>query len=162
MRFVDQDYLFNTVTKEELQEKFWYERHIFKTSEIPTRTNNLHDFYGHLIWLMFPKTKRFFNILHNSNMASDSPFFKHRSMVQNFLTLFDECGVIVFIEESHFNDLKELLDGMKFKELFWNNRQQVIDKMQFLIFGHSIFEMLTQRPYIGKLYLPYLFSLTMY
>ncbi|KAF0979841.1 hypothetical protein FDP41_000994 [Naegleria fowleri] len=150
LQFVDQEYLLNTCTKEKLQESFWYERHIYSTSQIPTRFNNLHDFYGHLIWLMFPKTKRLFNKLHLEHMKSPSSnTVKERSPLQNFLTLFDECGVVVFIEESSFEELKNLLYGMQFKKLFWNHRARVESQMIFTIFGHSIFDTLTQHPYIG-------------
>ncbi|KAG2389539.1 hypothetical protein C9374_014099 [Naegleria lovaniensis] len=150
LQFMDQDYLLHTLTKEKLQEGFWYERHIHATSQIPTRFNNLHDFYGHLIWLMFPKTKRLLNILHLEHMKShSSKSVKERSSLQNFLTLFDECGVVVFIEESSFQELKNLLYGMQFKKLFWNYRASVESKMIFTIFGHSIFDTLTQHPYIG-------------
>ncbi|EFC47502.1 predicted protein [Naegleria gruberi] len=150
LKFVDQDFIMANVSSEKLEEGFWYERHICETSQVPTRFNNLHDFYGFLIWMTFPKTKRLFNLLHNQNMLErDNPHCKKRSPTQNFLTLFDECGVLVCIEENHFEELKSLLYNMEFKELFWKRREVVEENMLFINFGHSILEMLTMRPYIG-------------
>jgi len=150
IKFLEQGELMQTVDKTALDEAFWYERHIHKTRQVPTRYNNLHDFFGHLIWVAFPKTKTLFNKMHIENMMyPSSRDVKQRSTVQNFLTLFDECGVIVFIEEEQYDTLSNMLMDMKFKELFWSNRDLLTRHVNFVIFGHSILEMLSMRPYIG-------------
>ncbi|KAL9650492.1 hypothetical protein ABK040_004711 [Willaertia magna] len=144
LQFVNQNEI---LTNNNLQNEipFWYENFIFKNCKIPTRENNLHDFYNMLIWLTFTKTKSYFNYLHLKNSNNT----KNRTTLQNFITLLDECGVLIFVKNNYFNFFKENLENMKFKDLFFKNKKEIIDNCHFIIIGHSIFEMLTTKPYIG-------------
>jgi hypothetical protein len=52
-------------------------------------------------------------------------------------TLFDEGGVVVACAEPA---LARLLEGFRWRELFWARRQEVIAAMKFFVFGHAVLE----------------------
>ena len=60
-----------------------------------------------------------------------------RGTPRDVLTLFDEGGVIVASSEP---ELGTLLREFKWKTLFWQRRDEVIESMRFYVFGHSIYE----------------------
>ncbi|CAM5212301.1 hypothetical protein ALON55S_02729 [Alishewanella longhuensis] len=67
-----------------------------RLSKSPTRAENWHDFFGALIWCLFPKTKALLNQLHMAEIAEHGQ--QQRSKLRNKLTLLDECGVLVCLE----------------------------------------------------------------
>jgi hypothetical protein len=123
----------------------YYEEFIYATAQVPTRQQNWHDFFGALIWCVFPKTKALLNKLH---MAEINRFgLKQRSKLRNKLTLFDECGVIICLEPAAAGHAG-LLRTHQWQQSFVALRQQWGQGIRPLIFGHAIYEMATA-PFIG-------------
>jgi len=136
----------------------YYEEFIFKRRQVPTRLHNWHDFFGALIWCLFPKTKTLLNQLH---MAEISEYgLKERSTLRDKLTLFDECGVLVLYHKSAedviaalrqhqwqyaFVEQRALWQSNTFSPLPATTTQAALSAM---IFGHANYEMAT-RPFIG-------------
>lgn len=123
-----------------------YEELIYHTGQVKTRRCNWHDFFNMLVWLTFPKIKKAINRIHfeqqlSKNFASSTP----RQPLENFLTLFDENGVVVVSSDER---LLDLIRTMQWKELFWKNREILSEKMRVFVIGHSLHEKLLT-PYIG-------------
>ena len=71
-----------------------YEKHIYESAEISTRENNWHDLFNALVWCRLPRLKLAMNTLHARHMGPEDT--ASRGKVRDALTLFDECGAIVF------------------------------------------------------------------
>ena len=71
-----------------------YEHRIFATGQVSTRPHSWHDLFNALVWTRFPLIKTAMNCLHNQAGASLKS--GSRGQLRDALTLFDECGVIVF------------------------------------------------------------------
>lgn len=141
------------------QDGRYYEEFIFKRKEIPTRLNNWHDFFGALIWCLFPKTKTLLNQLHMAEIAEHG--VKERSKLRNKLTLFDECGVLVLYQKSA-EDVIAALRQHQWHYAFvgqralWQNNTLAQSQaatasapaLAAMMFGHANYEMAT-RPFIG-------------
>ena len=69
----------------------------------------------------------------------------NRSSVGDALTLFDEDGVVVLSAEP---GLLDLIREFRWKELFWQRRDDVRTNMRFLIFGHALYHK-AMSPFIG-------------
>ena len=111
-----------------------YELRIFRTGEIATRPENLHDWFNALVWLAFPRTKARINALH----AAEIPFeHGQRGRRRDMLTIFDEGGAIVVCEDA---ELIALLRAMRWRELFWKRRADVKAAMRFVVLGHAVLE----------------------
>ena len=121
-----------------------YEKRVYAYGKVLTRKANWHDLFNALVWITFPKTKAAINRHHYREMASREGG-ELRGAVRDALTLFDESGVIV---SSGDRSLSELLTGFEWKELFWERREDVVAKMHFYLFGHSIYEK-ALNPYKG-------------
>ena len=78
-------------------EKRYYETIISEDGVVPTREQNWHDLFNALIWLQFPKTKSLLNELHISDINEYG--VNPRTVRRNRITHFDECGVVLAIEE---------------------------------------------------------------
>ena len=137
------------------QDGRYYEDFIYQRCEIPTRLQNWHDFFGALIWCLFPKTKTLLNQLHMAEIAIHGQ--KVRSKLRNKLTLFDECGVLVLYQKAAL----PVIDAVRqhqWQHAFVDNRllwsgavsaqQPAQAQLQAMIFGHANYEMAT-RPFIG-------------
>lgn len=127
------------------QDGRYYEDFIFATRQIPTRAENWHDFFGALIWCLFPHTKALLNQLHMADIALHGQ--KQRTALRNKLTLFDECGVVLCLEPAalaHADWLRE----HNWQQSFLSQRRQWWQGVRPLIFGHAIYEMATM-PFIG-------------
>ena len=120
-----------------------YERRVFLTGEVPVRTANWHDLFNVLAWLSFPHAKAALNARHVSEMPSEMP--GRRGRVRDALTQFDEDGMIVL---SSAPDLLGLVRAFRWKDLFWTRRDDVSQRMRFLVFGHALYEKLLT-PFIG-------------
>jgi hypothetical protein len=123
-----------------------YEPCCYLSGEVQTRADNWHDFFNALVWLTFPKAKAAINTRHYQALTraadtSDS----QRGRVRDMATLFDESGVIVVCANA---ELANLLLTFQWKELFWQQREQVRAAMGFYIFGHGLYEKALQ-PYTG-------------
>lgn len=123
----------------------YYESFIFDTKQIPTRAENWHDFFGALIWCLFPKTKAVLNQLHMAEIAEHGQ--KQRSKLRNKLTLLDECGVLVCLEPEQLAHA-ELLRNHHWQQSFVTKRSDWWQGVRPVIFGHAIYEMATA-PFIG-------------
>lgn len=118
----------------------YYEEYIYATRCIPTRKDNWHDFFGALIWCLFPKTKALLNQLHIAEIAQYG--LKQRSKLRNKLTLFDECGVVICLEPDALNHA-ELLRRHQWQQSFVARRGDWQQQVRPIIFGHAIYEMAT-------------------
>ena len=137
MRFVDNEML--------SADGRYYEEYIFATQRVPTRKNNWHDFFGALIWCLFPNTKALLNQLHMAEIALYG--LKQRSQLRNKLTLFDECGVVVCLEPDALAHA-DLLRTHQWQQSFVTKRQDWWQGIRPMVFGHAIYEMATA-PFIG-------------
>jgi hypothetical protein len=125
-----------------------YESRINLYGEIQTRRNNWHDFFHLLAWLTFPRTKAALNAIHmdmarTRHEAGANP--GQRSARESLLTLFDENGAVVMSSDE---SLLQLIRDFKWKELFWQRRAELADKLQCITFGHALYEK-GLMPYLG-------------
>ena len=131
-----------------------YEPRCYLTGEVQMRTHNLHDLFNALVWLTFPKAKAVINERHYHAMIKESVTNKvesssERGAVRDVNTLLDESGVIVAYSNANSGaDLAGLLRNFKWKELFWQRREQVRAEMGFYLIGHGLYEKALQ-PYVG-------------
>jgi len=136
-----------------------YEPRCYLHGEVPTRSNNWHDLLNALVWLAFPKTKaainaRHYDALMQEGAADDVVTGSERGAVRDVNTLLDESGVIVaYSNASSGVELAGLLRDFKWRELFWQRREQLRPQssqqaMGFYIFGHGLYEK-TLQPYVG-------------
>lgn len=113
-----------------------YECRVWARGEVETRADNWHDFFNALVWLSFPETKRAITAAH---VAAMQPTGEQRNLRRDALTHFDECGIVVLASDP---TLLDLLRGFQWQALFVERRQDVIEKMRFVIFGHATYEAL--------------------
>jgi hypothetical protein len=113
-----------------------YEERIFRTGEVATRPGSRHDLFNALAWLAFPRTKAVLNRIHHDELVR-RPASGARGTARDVVTLFDEGGVIVGCAEP---SLARLVEGFRWKELFWARRVDTIAMMRFFVFGHAILE----------------------
>lgn len=125
-----------------------YAPRIFLKGEIQTREQNWHDFFQAATWACFPKTKVSINALHYpaaKNRHEQQLAKGSRTPLENALSQFDECGVIVYSTN------EELLNNVRqfdWVELFWNQRQTLKDNFACITYGHAIYEKAIN-PYVG-------------
>ena len=76
-----------------------YERHIFETGQVPTRTGEgaWHDFFNALVWLRFPLIKARLNALQAQALARDGVAGR-RGGLRDAATLFDENAALVVLD----------------------------------------------------------------
>jgi hypothetical protein len=125
-----------------------YAPRINLSGEIQTRRNNWHDFFQFLTWLIFPRTKAVINAFHmpraqERQEAGGEPV--RRSARENMLTLFDEGGAVVISSDE---SLLQLIRDFQWRELFWQRRAELADKLQCITFGHALYEK-GLMPYLG-------------
>ena len=112
-----------------------FEQRIFERGEVETRAATWHDAFHACTWLTFPRSKARINALHIEDGLDDTP--NRRSVLRNILTLIDEGGLIV---ASCNPVLLALLRGFQWQALFWRERAEVQRDMDFVIFGHALYE----------------------
>jgi hypothetical protein len=129
-----------------------YEPRCYLRGEIQTRSNNWHDFFNTLVWLTFPKSKALINARHyhalttcKTSIRANTTDRSQRGALRDANTLLDESGVIVVYTDE---TLATLLRDFSWKELFWQQREQVQHSMGFYLFGHGLYEK-SLNPYIG-------------
>lgn len=71
-----------------------YEVRIFNSGLVSTRPDSWHDLFNALVWARFPRTKAAINECHNRAWPEQQ--HGQRGPLRDALTLFDECGVIMF------------------------------------------------------------------
>jgi Protein of unknown function (DUF3025) len=112
----------------------YYELRVYETGEVPTRPENLHDWFNALAWLAFPLTKARLNALHAAEIPHEQG---RRGRLRDLLTLFDEGGALVICDDAR---LIELLRAMRWSELFVRERSRVLAAMRFSVLGHAVLE----------------------
>lgn len=110
-----------------------YEHRIYTTGQISTRPDNWHDLFNAMIWMQFPAIKTAMNSLHYN--ALSQPSEGTRGHLRDALTLFDECGVIVF---SNRFDVLSLLAERDWKTAFQS--LAFSDDVKLAVSGHAILE----------------------
>jgi len=111
-----------------------YEVRVFETGRVETRPGNRHDLFNALAWLAFPRTKALINALHAAEIPRESG---RRGRKRDLLTLLDEGGAIVTCADPH---LVALVHGFRWKELFWERREEVRSAMRVVVLGHATLE----------------------
>lgn len=125
-----------------------YEPRCYLTGEVQMRMHNWHDLFNALVWLSFPRTKAVINARHYCALMEEDIAVaagSQRGAVRDVNTLFDESGVVIAYADA---GLAGLLRDFKWKELFWERREQVRASMGFYLFGHGLYEKALQ-PYVG-------------
>lgn len=112
----------------------YYELKVFRTGEVETRPDSLHDFFNALAWLAFPRAKARLNALHAAEIPREAG---RRGRLRDLLTIFDEGGAIVLCDDAL---LVQLLKEFEWKALFWHQRERVRREMRIVIFGHAVME----------------------
>lgn len=112
-----------------------FERRVLEHGEVETRPACWHDAFHACAWLGFPLSKARINALHVADGLDDSP--NRRSVLRNLLTLIDEGGLIVASARA---DLLGHIRAFAWHDLFWRERESVSREMDFVIFGHALYE----------------------
>jgi len=125
-----------------------YAPRVYLTGEVQTRTENWHDFFQFLTWFMFPKTKAVINSIHVPSAQArieNNVDLGRRSPIENMLSLFDEGGAVILCSD---DSLLQLIRDFKWKELFWQRRDELAEKLKLITFGHALYEK-GLSPYVG-------------
>jgi len=125
-----------------------YAPRVFLTGEVQTRTENWHDFFQFLTWFMFPKTKAVINSIHVPSAQArieNNIDLGRRSPIENMLSLFDEGGAVILCSDE---SLLQLIRDFKWKDLFWQRREELDEKLKLITFGHALYEK-GLSPYVG-------------
>jgi hypothetical protein len=123
-----------------------YEPRCYLKGEVQMRESDRHDLFNALVWLTFPKTKSALNARHYHALITEKAMGKNRrGAVRDVNTLLDESGVIVVYSDE---GLAGLLRDFRWKELFWQSREQVRERLGFYLFGHGLYEK-ALHPYEG-------------
>jgi len=123
-----------------------YERRIRDQGEVPTRPDSVHDLFNALAWIAWPRTKRALNRVQaeeiDAAVRSGAPSGR-RGRRRDQATLFDEDGLIVACADPA---LAGLLRTARWRELFVERRDTVLQAMTFLGLGHALLDKL-RRPW---------------
>lgn len=120
-----------------------FEQSAYLRGEVLVRPNNWHDLINALVWMRFPKTKAALNARHFTVLKRNNA--QARSSEGDALTIFDESGVIIISRDE---DLVDRLSGHRWVDLFWRHREQFIDDVQVVLFGHGLLEK-SMTPFVG-------------
>lgn len=125
-----------------------YEARIYLRGEIQTRRHNWHDYFQVLIWCLFPRLKASLNARHYAEARKrwrTTPPQGNRGAVENALTLFDECGVIIACDDV---GLLQCIRDFHWREFFWRQRHRLARRLSCVVFGHALYEKALS-PYVG-------------
>lgn len=127
----------------------YYEEIIAQSRWIPTREDSWHDFFNAAVWLAYPQTKQLLNDLH---FADIQQFGTHpRTPRRNRITHFDECGLVLAVDEQHLSKVNPILAKLashQWHSALWEDRAQWHKLIFPEVFGHANLEMLLN-PYWG-------------
>ena len=105
-----------------------------------------HDLFNALVWLTFPNIKSALNARHyHALIAERKSGNNRRGAMRDVNTPLDESGVIVAWSDE---ELAGLLREFRWKELFWQNREQIRKRLGFYLFGHGLY-VKALHPYAG-------------
>ena len=126
-----------------------YEARIFDEGILPVRRGSLHDLFNLLAWATFPLSKGCINRIHKDAMATEVA--GNRGARRDFLTLVDEAGVIVLVDDAGSADrlaskIREIRRGPE--ELYARAMHGALRAFnaRLTVFGHALFESLVLRP----------------
>lgn len=122
-----------------------YERRIFDSGRVDTRSENLHDLFNALVWLAFPRLKAALNARHVAELPREG---ERRSPLRDLLTLIDEGGVLVACAAESIAGFEALIRGFRWRELFWERRTALLRDLRFVLVGHAAYEK-ALAPYAG-------------
>ena len=120
----------------------YYEQAVAQ-GQVPTRDANWHDFFGAVIWHLFPHTKALLTHLH---MADINTLGLKRTPRRDRITHFDECGLVLTV--THKAEVQTLLQAHNWQALFIEQRARFGSCWQPFIFGHALYEQ-ALAPFIG-------------
>ncbi|WP_217450784.1 DUF3025 domain-containing protein [Vogesella oryzae] len=118
----------------DLEPTQYYEMHIGSSGEIPTRTQNWHDWFGALAWLSWPQSKLALNARHVRAIERGEV---GRGPFRDAATLLDECGVIVPVCD---DALANALQEMDWQALFVQHAAAWGTRIDSHVLGHALFE----------------------
>lgn len=119
-----------------------YLREITESHQIPTRLNSWHDFFNNLSWIIWPRMKT--AIIKKFSFTKDVVSKNGRTPLQNWLTHFDECGVVLCCDRE---ELFHTLKRHEWKKFFLDNKD-LTKQCEMYIIGHGMLEK-SLSPYIG-------------
>jgi hypothetical protein len=135
--------VFRDVARASVAARGGYDRFIHETGHIPTRSRSWHDLFNACIWTRLPRAKL---AVHSSQLVEcqlrASP---GRSRRQDWLTHFDECGVVLVSASRQLLDRIAMLD---WQAAFVDERAAFVNGVRAYCFGHAILEALRE-PYVG-------------
>ena len=112
-----------------------YEHRIYTSGQVSTRTESWHDLFNALVWMRFPQIKTAMNALHFQ--AFDQQSKGSRGHLRDALTLFDECGVLVYSRQA---GLLESLAERRWERTFQYSKLSWGTDIQIAISGHAMLE----------------------
>lgn len=134
---------FQDVPKGSVSNAGGYDGFIAETGIIPTRTGSWHDFFNAVVWARFPRTKS--TISRRQLTERRARLGAARTRVQDWLTHFDECGLLV---QSDREDLLHGIRELSWRELFVERREELARHTRVWCFGHAVLEALRE-PFVG-------------
>jgi hypothetical protein len=137
-RFVAQD-------REALRRSGGYEPHVAQHRAVPTRERSWHDFFNMAVWAHFPRVRWALNSIHVDQSLGPIDRRNGRAPEQNVASQLDESGIIVV---SSSRALLSALRELRFKEVFWERRDELLATTRFWIVGHGTLESLLT-PHLG-------------
>ena len=126
-----------------LREAGGYEQHVAKACAVPTRPGVWHDFFNMVVWAHFPKLRWALNSLHVDPTAAPKDPRNGRAPAQNLAASFDESGMLVL---STSRSVLQELRALRFKNVFWQQRAELLETTRFWLVGHGALESLLARP----------------
>lgn len=111
---------------------------------VPTRTANWHDFFGAVIWALYPNTKALLNRLHMVDIEAQGP--RKRTPKRDRITHFDECGMVLAVSDKA--EIESWLREHDWPQLFIEQRHRWGNSWQPFVFGHALYEQ-ALTPFIG-------------
>jgi hypothetical protein len=134
---------FRDVSRASVAARGGYDRFIHETGHIPTRSRSWHDLFNACIWTRLPRAKL---AVHASQLAEGQlRTGPRRTRRQDWLTHFDECGVVLVSASRRLLDHIALLD---WQAAFVDERAAFVNGVRVYCFGHAILEALRE-PYVG-------------
>lgn len=113
-----------------------YESFIFEQQSVPTR-DNLHDFFGGLMWCQLPQLKTAMNRLQAGEIARDGASAK-RSALRNAVTLLDESGLLLDAPDA----IWQALQMRQWQRALLDLRPQW-KQVRYFLLGHGLLEQLS-------------------
>jgi hypothetical protein len=130
------------VPQSELPKGQAYETFIFEQQRIPTR-ENLHDFFGGLMWCQLPQLKIAMNRLQAGEIARDGAQAK-RSALRNAITVLDESGLLLDAPDA----VWQALQTRQWQRALLDLRP-LWAQCQLFIVGHGLLEQLSLQAHLG-------------